>query len=115
MDDDEHILAILQEIFEGEGYTVLLAGHGQAALELLEMSSTQKPGLIFLDLTMPVMDGPAFLSELQRSHPEVFAHTPIFVITARGSIPPLTIKTTGFLKKPLDLDELSKIAARYCL
>jgi len=114
VEDDQGIRDCLKEYFGSEGYPVFLAEHGQAALDLLEMSSTPKPGLIFLDLMMPVMDGFIFLSELQQRHPMVFAHTPIFVMSARADTSQLTVKTTGLVKKPFDLADLAKIAAKYC-
>src|ERR1017187_5290538 len=113
VEGDFGIRSSLQLFFEADGYPVLLADHGQAALDLLEKNSTPKPGLIILDFMMPVMDGPSFLLELQRNHPEIFAHIPIFIISA-GAAPQLTIKTTGFLKKPFDLNELSRVAKQYC-
>jgi len=115
VEDDAGIRSSLQEFFEAEGYPVSLAAHGQAALDLLEKSSTPKPGLIFLDLMMPVMDGFTFLSELEQKHPIIFAHTPIFLMSARANTQQLNIKTTGLVKKPFDLEELSRIAARYCV
>ena len=114
VEDDLDIRECLEEYFRSQGYPVFLAEHGQAALDLLEMNSTPKAGLIFLDLMMPVMDGFTFLSELQRKHPIIFAHTPIFIMSARADTPQLTIKTTGLVKKPFDLADLAKIAAQYC-
>ena len=114
VEDDQEIRQSLQEFFEGDGYPVLLANHGQAALDLLKLSATPAPGLIFVDLMMPVMDGVTFLSELQRNHAAIYADTPIFIMSARADTQQLTIKTTGLLKKPFDLDELSRVAARYC-
>ena len=114
VEDDVGIRSCLEVLFELRGYPVLLAEHGQAALDLIKTSATPKPGLIFLDLMMPVMDGPTFLSELQRNHPQVLADIPIFMMTASPDKHRLTIKTTGFLKKPFELSELSRIAAQYC-
>ena len=114
VEDDANIRESLQEVFGGSGYPVLLAEHGQAALDILMTSSAPKPGLILLDYMMPVMDGPTFLSGLQRNHPEIFAHTPIFMMTARADTPQLTIKTTGLVRKPFDLRELFSLAERYC-
>ena len=111
VEDDADIREALQAFFEAEGYPVLLAKHGQAALDLFGMNSTITPGLIFLDLTMPVMDGAAFLAELQRNYPIVFQKTPIFIMSARADTHSLTHMTTGFLKKPFDLDQLCRIAA----
>ena len=114
VDDDRDIRECLQEAFKGEGYPVLIAEHGRAALDILMTSSTPKPGLILLDHMMPVMDGPTFLLELQRIHPEISAHTPIFMMTARADIHQLTIETTGMIKKPSDLAVLFSLAERYC-
>ena len=113
VEDDPDIRAALQVFCETEGYPVLLAKHGQAALDLLNMCPATNPGLILLDLMMPVMDGPAFLLKLEQSHPIIFKSTPIFIISAGATTQP-SIKVTGFLKKPFDLDELSSLAARHC-
>ena len=115
VEDDRNIRESLQEVFGGSGYPVLLAEHGQAALDMLMTSSAPKPGLILLDLMMPVMDGPTFLLELQRNHPEIFVHTPIFIMTARADTHLLNLQTTGLIRKPFDLAELFSLAARYCV
>ncbi len=114
VEDDLEIRQSLQEFFEGDGYPVILANHGQSALDLLGSGSTAKPGLMFVDLMMPVMDGITFLAALQQTHATLFAETPIFIMSARADTQHLTIKTTGLVKKPFDLDELSNVAARYC-
>ena len=115
VEDDAIIRESLQEAFGWEGYYFLLAENGQAALDILTTSSAAKPGLILLDLMMPVMDGPTFLLELQRNHPDIFAQIPIFVMSARADTHQLTIKTTGLIRKPFDLLELFSLAARYCV
>ena len=115
VEDDVGIRSCLQELFGSKGYPVFLAGHGQAALDLLKMNSTPRPGIIFLDIMMPVMDGPAFLVALKEEFPEIFDHTPIFIMSARADTHPLPFKTTGYLKKPFDMSDITKIAAQYCL
>ena len=119
VEDASEIGEGIQELFEDEGYPVLLAKHGQAALDLLALrtlaeGATPKIGLVLLDLMMPVMDGFTFLAELERSHPTIFAETPIFVMSARTDTHKVAAKVTGVMKKPLDLDELLQVAARYC-
>ncbi len=106
---------MLEEFFLSEGYHVLIAGHGQEALDLLDQKSTPRPGLILTDFSMPVMNGPEFLLELERKHPKIFAQTPIFVMSAGSDTRKLAVKITGFVKKPFDLNELSIISAKYRL
>ena len=114
VEDDQSIRSGLKLLFEGDGYPVLVAKHGQEALDILEKSSSHKLGLILLDFMMPVMDGAAFLLELQRNHPKILDSIPIFIITAGNDAHQVTIKTTGILKKPFDMDELFRIVIKYC-
>ena len=114
VDDDFGIRSNLRKLFEGEGYSVVLTIHGQAALDFLTGSPTSPPGVILLDLMMPVMDGPTFLQELRRLQPEMFAHIPVFLVSAGLNTHRITPYATGYLNKPFNLDELSRIAARYC-
>jgi len=114
VEDDLSIRSGLRLLFEGEGYPVLVAEHGQEALDILEKSSSSKIGLILLDFMMPVMDGPAFLLELKRKHPKILERIPIFIIAAGNITHRVAIKTTGILQKPFDIDELFKIVTRYC-
>ncbi len=53
-DDDPAILRVLQVNLEVEGYTTLLAHHGEEALEI---AAREKPDLIILDIMMPRLDG----------------------------------------------------------
>jgi CheY-like chemotaxis protein len=63
---------------ENADWQVSEAGNGREALEQL---SKQKPGLILLDLMMPVMDGFDFLLEM-RSQSE-WQDIPVIVLTAK--------------------------------
>lgn len=115
VEDHPDLRSGLKEFFEREGFPVLLANHGQEALDLLESVATPKPGLILIDYRMPVMNGPDFLLELEKIHPEIFANTAIFMMSAGNEIKQRTLKITGFLQKPFDLDVLTRIATQYCL
>ncbi len=78
VDDDPEMREMLRRTLEKDGLAVLEADHGRAALAQL---ARQRPTLILLDLTMPVMDGFEFLGELRRT-PEGRA-IPVVVLTAR--------------------------------
>ena len=54
IDDEKDIQKLIQYNLEKEGYTVLLAGTGEAGLELVK---TRRPDLVILDLMLPTIDG----------------------------------------------------------
>jgi len=115
VEDDESVRSGLKLLFETEGYLVLVAQHGQEALDILEKSFDHKLGLILLDFKMPVMDGPAFLSQLQRKYPKILLRIPIFIITAgNNDTHHVKIKTSGILKKPFDMNELFRVVKQFC-
>ena len=55
VDDDEAIRETLREVLSDEGYLVEVAENGARALE--RMRAPLRPGLVLLDLMMPVMSG----------------------------------------------------------
>lgn len=114
VEDHQAIRSALQEFFKGEGYSVMLACHGQEALDILAKPSTPKPGLILIDSRMPVMDGPTLLLALENNYPKIFSETPIFIMSAGTGQDRANLKATGFLEKPFNLDDLFSIAAKYC-
>ena len=78
VDDDADTRRRLRTVFERDGWTVSCAENGLKALDLIMHAP---PKVILLDLTMPVMDGFAFLHEL-RSRPGC-SDIPVVVYTAR--------------------------------
>jgi len=78
VDDDPDARARLRSVLERNGWTVSEAANGREALDTVAHAP---PQLILLDLTMPVMDGFAFLHEL-RQRPGC-NEIPVVVLTAR--------------------------------
>ncbi len=109
VDDDPDIRETLRFVLEDAGYPVYSAENGKEALAVLA-SGKQLPGLILLDLMMPVMSGDEMLRALKAVH--ALAQIPVTVVTASGApMPPLA---SGLLKKPVDLDVLLRIVERSC-
>ena len=77
VDDDADQRARMRKALERDGWSVTEAENGQDGLDKL---ATARPGLVLLDLTMPVMDGFAFL-EAMRARPDQ-ATIPVVVLTA---------------------------------
>jgi CheY-like chemotaxis protein len=109
VDDDLDIRETLRFVLEDAGYPVYVAGNGKEALEVLE-GANPLPGLILLDLMMPVMSGEDLLAVLKKV--KALATIPVTVVTASGApMPPLA---NNLLKKPVDLDMLLAIVSRTC-
>jgi two-component system response regulator CpxR len=105
VDDDAAIRETLRELLEQEGYEVLSAENGKEALEMLERSNPL-PGVLLLDLMMPVMSGWEVLEALQAS-PRLGA-MPVVVVSAMGA--PCSL----FLQKPVKLARLLEVVGQYC-
>jgi CheY-like chemotaxis protein len=108
VEDDVDVRDAVAETLADAGYEVSTASNGQAALEILR-SGTTLPGLILLDLMMPVMDGWAFRDE-QRRDPAI-SSLPVVALTAHGDVSALAVD--GYLRKPIEPDELLDTLARF--
>src|SRR5262249_41049407 len=105
VEDDPDVLDALREVLEDQGYQTVGAENGKAALELLS-SRRPKPGVILLDLMMPVMDGRAFCAAQQED--PVLKTIPVIVLTAQSHAAETAqqMGAVGFLRKPVKLAEL---------
>ena len=107
VDDDSMLREALAETFSAEGHVVQEAEHGGQALELL--ASGCRPGIILLDIMMPVMDGFGFL-ERKNADPELAA-IPVVVISATERR--LPAGAVALLAKPFVPAELEEVIARH--
>lgn len=110
IEDDEDIRESLKNILEMEGYEVHAAKNGKEGLELLR--NIPAPGIIFLDLMMPVMSGWDFL-EARKKDGNSFGEVPVYVLTAVHN--PMQIpKANGTIRKPIELENLLEIVREFC-
>lgn len=108
-EDDLHIREGLIDILEGEGYQVLAAADGEAALSLSETDSFD---LALLDIMMPGRNGYDVCRELRRRHPQLA----IIMLTAKGEeidkVLGLELGADDYITKPFGVHELrARIAA----
>jgi len=80
VDDEEDMRGLLGRTLRKNGWSVLEAGNGRAAIDILESDGDATPQLIFLDLMMPEMDGFETAARL-RDDPR-WARIPVVVLTA---------------------------------
>jgi DNA-binding response OmpR family regulator len=78
VDDDPKIVSLVKTYLEREGFRVITASDGKAALRAF---NEFHPGLIVLDLMLPELDGLA-LMRIIREHSAV----PIVMLSARGAV-----------------------------
>lgn len=107
-DDHLSLLTLLTLFLEERGYEVVTARNGREALGWLHNNSVL-PGLILLDVAMPVMTGWEFLCEQQRD--SRLATLPVILMTALGWFDDaaMTASVVASLEKPLDLDVLARL------
>jgi two-component system, cell cycle sensor histidine kinase and response regulator CckA len=70
VDDKEDVLSTVQAILKNEGFRVLLASGGVAAIELAS-EYPEKIDLLLSDIEMPGMTGPELGIEIKKSRPEM--------------------------------------------
>jgi CheY-like chemotaxis protein len=103
VDDDDDIRGVLGKIVADEGYAVVLARHGEEAVEILERGI--KPAVVLLDLMMPVMNGWRVIEFFRSS--ATLQSVPIILISAfENSAKTLASRTDAYLGKPISLDAL---------
>jgi two-component system, sensor histidine kinase and response regulator len=105
VDDTPDNLALIETILEDEGYEIILASSGAAALGLVEQSP---PDLILLDIMMPGMDGYEVTRRI-RQNPKL-PYIPILLLTAHHAsdvVAGLESGADDFVRKPVDVDELA--------
>ncbi|HET9015867.1 MAG TPA: response regulator [Thermomicrobiaceae bacterium] len=110
VDDDSSIRGLIREILEIEGYVTVEVTNGRDAVTAARAS---RPGMIIMDLRMPVMDGVTAIRML-RADP---ATAPIPIIALSAGLTLLAIARTlpieGLLSKPFELDDLVALVRRH--
>ena len=106
LNDDVKILRPLRVILEAEGYDVLTAEHGGAAMAVTAFA---RPDLIVTDWRMPGVDG-AGLCRRVRADPAT-AGIPVVVLTAASGPYPVEAPWNVLLRKPTSIARLLDVIA----
>jgi DNA-binding response OmpR family regulator len=105
VDDDAKIVRLVRTYLERDGFSVVTAADGPAALDAIE---THAPALVVLDLMLPELDGRAVIRAVRRD--EESGRTPILILSARSStidrIAGLEDGADDYLPKPFSPAEL---------
>ncbi|MBI2270500.1 MAG: response regulator [Bacteroidetes bacterium] len=86
---------------------------GEEALEYLQLNKSQRPGIIFLDLNMPRMNGIEFLNVLKKD--KDLKTIPVVIFTTsneeKDKLECFRLGVAGYMVKPLNYKDFLKIIA----
>ena len=102
VDDESPIRKLLRMGLSSQGYSVIEAPNGKAALELL----SNRPALVILDLGLPDIDGHDLLRRIRHREEKL----PIIVLSSRGDeagkVAALDLGADDYVTKPFGMEEL---------
>lgn len=101
VDDEPHIITMVENRMKHAGYEVITAGDGQ---EALAKAQKEKPDLIILDLMLPKLDGYKVCRMLKFD--EKYKHIPIIMLSARAQETDKkmgeSVGADGYITKPFE-------------
>ncbi|MCC6574125.1 MAG: PAS domain S-box protein [Planctomycetes bacterium] len=107
VEDDEDVREMLLEFLDDQGYTLIAAGQGSAALRQAD-EHLGKIQLMITDVIMPGMSGTELAEEIAKARPEMkmlfISGYSFNAITSRG----LSADNLNLLEKPFSLDALAR-------
>jgi len=113
VDDKPESIRLVKKVLEARGYKIIERQTGEGAINAAQ---TELPDLILMDVRLPGgIDGLEATRRI-KAMPQL-AHIPIAAMTA--SVRPedmqlaLDAGCVGFIRKPVDIDELPKQVAQY--
>ena len=105
VEDNEDNVYMLSRRLGRKGFDIIVAGDGA---EAVAMARSERPDLILMDLSLPVLDGWAATEQLKTA-PET-SHIPVIALTAHAMAgdreKALAAGCDDFDTKPVDLERL---------
>jgi DNA-binding response OmpR family regulator len=112
VDDQPHIVRLLQLELERAHHTVVTAGDGEEAIECFH---AEQPDLVVLDVVMPKKDGFEVLREI-RADP-LHGKTPVIMLTIKDRAMDVTrglqLGADWYLPKPFNTGEVTGLIQRF--
>ncbi len=110
VEDDQNQRALYHEELTEEGYLVVTADDGRAALKAVQEHA---PDLVIMDINMPMMDGLDALSQMM----EHDSHIPVIINSAYASYKDSfsSWSADAYIVKSSDLSELKNTIKRLLL
>jgi two-component system cell cycle response regulator DivK len=111
VEDTEDNRFMMRRLLEMSGYAVIEATNGEEAVRLAQ---SERPDLILMDLSLPVIDGLAATRAIRKL--DGFKETPIVAVSAHDTSDfqseALTAGCNSYITKPIDFSHLETLIAR---
>jgi len=111
VEDTEDNRFMMRRLLEMSGYAVIEATNGEEAVRLAE---SERPALILMDLSLPVLDGLAATRAIRKL--DGFKETPIVAVSAHDTSDfqseALAAGCNSYITKPIDFSQLETLIAR---
>jgi DNA-binding response OmpR family regulator len=109
LDDDGDTLDYMSAVLEMEGYSVVRV---ENAIAGVFAARRYRPGLIILDMGLPIIDGVGFMDELRKD--DAGARVPILVCSGSADAcrRAMAKGATDFLVKPFQVNDLLRKVGR---
>lgn len=112
VEDEPSNLKLIRDLLQRAGYETIEAGNGKQGVEL---ARAKKPGLILMDIGLPVMDGLTATRTLKAD--AATRDIPVVILTAYAMEGDeermLGVGCDGYITKPIDIKEFLKKVAEY--
>jgi DNA-binding NtrC family response regulator len=108
VDDEDLIRWSLKERLSSDGYDILQAATGQAAIDHI----ANGVDLVLLDYRLPDIDGLSVLRALKKLDPDLLVILLTSFVSVETAVDAMKLGAFHFANKPFNLDEISAIVAR---
>jgi DNA-binding NtrC family response regulator len=108
VDDEDLIRWSLRERLRTDGYDILEAGTGKAALEQFK----EGVDLVLLDYRLPDTDGLSVLREMKKLDPDILVILLTSFVSVETAVEAMKLGAFHFANKPFNLDEVAATVAR---
>ena len=112
VDDEPDILQVVIFRLKKLGHEILTATDGKKGLDLIR---SQKPGVVLLDLRLPIIDGLEVCRQVKAD--DKLKNIPIILVTASSSSEiskkAKEVKADDYITKPFDSDQLLAKVERF--
>ena len=102
IEDDNHVLSMMQNYFEYLGYRIITASNG---MDGLKMAESEQYDLVITDIVMPYVSGVGIITVIKEKRPAL----PVIAITAYGRNPERLAaekQADIILRKPFEMEKL---------